>query len=275
MKKLMIAAAAAAMTAGAYAADFLPIDCLPEVGEGVCPVMVFKLTGSGKTVQNYKDAYKTVKTLKISKGALVLTPDEAMAEECDICCYATAEILATVKVGSTTHYVDIVDVPVTKWSIFGKNLEKVANFLTEMKKGSSVTLESDLYLEADEAEIYFAGADDDDDGLITAVTFKAAAFGSMLAKNLKAGSVSTSYCVTPEQKECVLQFTPKTYNGWFAGNYDVCVHDDQLCFNCDCGEYDIFGGTWKAVYQAKVQSVAQIVKLAFGSKAVSFGDDDE
>lgn len=271
MKKLMVAAAAAAMAAGVYAAGFQPIDCTPEIADGVCPPMTFKLTASGKAVQDVNGAYKTVKTLKISKGALVMLPDETMAEDCDICCYATATILATVKIGSATHYVEIPDVAVTKWSIFGKDLEKVANFLTEMKKGSTKTVESDLYLEADDNDVIFAS---DDDSLVSTVTFRAAAFGKMNAKNLKAGSVSDSYCVKPTQKECVLEFTPKSYSGWFAGNYDVCVNDDQLCFNCDCGEYDIFGGTWKAVYQAKATTIEAIYKLAFGKKIV-FGDEEE
>lgn len=271
MKKLMVAAAAAAMAAGVYAAGFQPIDCTPDVPEGDCPVMTFKLTASGKAVQDYKGEYKTVKTLKISKGALVMMPDETMAQDCDICCYATANIYATVKVGSATHYVAINDVAVTKWSIFGKELDKVANFLTEMKKGSTKTVESDLYLEADDVDVYFAT---DDDSIVSTVLFRAAAFGKMNAKNLKAGSVSNSYCVKPEQKECVLEFTPKSYSGWFAGNYDVCVNDDQLCFNCDCGQYDIFGGTWKATYQAKATTQAAIAKLAWG-KNVKFDDDEE
>ena len=271
MKKLRIAAAAAAMVGGAYAADFLPKDCLSDVEVQECPPMTFKLTANGKAVQDVKGEYKTVKTLKISKGALVMIPDDDMAKNCGICCYATASILATVKVGSATHYVEIPEVDVTKWSIFGKDLEKVANFLTEMKKGSTKTVESDLYLEADDNDVIFAT---DDDSFVSTVTFRAAAFGKMNAKNLKAGSTSNSYCVKPEQKECVLEFTPKSYSGWFAGNYDVCVNEDQLCFNCDCGEYDIFGGTWKAAYQAKATTEAAIYKLAFGKKVV-FGDEEE
>ena len=269
MKKLMIVAAAAAMSAVASAASFSPIDCTEGGTTEVCPVMTFKLTGSGKTVQN-KGEYKSVQKLTIKKGALVLVPDADMAENCDICCYATGDIYATVKVGSKTSYIQIPEVPVSKWSIFGKNLEKVANFLTMMKKGSSLKVESDLYLNADDLDLL---VDDNTETDVSAVTFRAAAFGEMVAKNLKAGKTSDNYCVKPEQKECVLEFTPKSYSGWFAGNYDVCVNDDQLCFNCECGEYDIFGGTWKAVYQAKVQTAAQIAKLAYG-KAVKFDDDD-
>lgn len=271
MKKLMFVAAAAAMTAGAYAAEFLPIDCLPDVEVSECPVMTFKLSATGKAVQDIKGEYKTVKSLKINKGALVMLPDEAMAQDCGICCYATATILATVKIGSATHYVEIPEVDVTKWSIFGKDLNTVANFLTDMVKGSTKTLESDIYLEADDTDVLFAG---DDDSLISTVTFRAASFGKMTAKNLKAGAVSNKYCVKPTKKECVLEFTPKTYCGWFAGNYDVCVQDDQLCFNCDCGEYDIFGGTWKAIYQAKATTEAAIYKLAYGKKVV-FEDDED
>lgn len=271
MKKLMIAAAAAAMTAGAFAASFLPIDCIggdPEVSE--CPDMVFKLTGSGKAVQDVKGEYKTVKALKISKGALVMAPSDSMID-CGICCYDTASIYALVKVGSAKHYIAIEEVPVAKWSIFGKNVEKVSNFLTEMKKGSKVDLESDLYLAADDSEIFFG---DDDDSFVSAVTFRASAFGNMTAKNLKGKESSGNYCVKPPVEECVLEFTPKSYSGWFAGNYDTLVNEGQLCFNCECGEYDIFGGTWKAVFQNKTLTQAQLFKLAYG-KSVSFDDDDE
>ena len=52
------------------------------------------------------------------------------------------------------------------------------------------------------------------------------------------------------------------------------MNEDQLCFNCDCGAYDIFGGTWKAVYQPKATTDAAILKLAFG-KNVVFEDDGE
>lgn len=271
MKKLMIAAAVAAMTAGAFAASFQPINCdEDDPVVSVCPDMVFKLTGSGKTVQDVKGDYKTVKALKISKGALVMAPSDALID-CGICCYDTAGIYALVKVGSEKHYIAIEEVPVAKWSVFGKNVEKVANFLTEMKKGSKVDLESDLYLAADDADLLFV---EDDDSTISAVTFRAAAFGNMTAKNLAGKQTSGNYCVKPPVEECVLEFTPKSYSGWFAGNYDDMVNYGQLCFNCECGEYDIFGGTWKAVFQNKTFTTASLMKLAYG-KTVSVEDDED
>ena len=57
--------------------------------------------------------------------------------------------------------------------------------------------------------------------------------------------------------------------GWFVGIYP-CVNEEN-CFMCDCPDTDIFGGTWKAVYQKKVTTDAGAQKIA----GVKFASDDD
>lgn len=273
MKKTMIAAAFAAVTSAALAGGaFLPINCAETPNTPDCDPMVFKLTASGKTVQTVeaKDStYKSVTTLKISKGAIAFIGE---LNECldGACCYATADIFAQVKIGKKTTKIAIEEIEVGKWSVFGKNTEKVINYLAEMKKGSSLALESDLFLSAEDAEVLVDAADEDAEA--PTISFWASAFGSMTAKNSKGKKASDAYCDRPDEESCVLSFTPKSYSGWFVGKRDL-VEGDQLCFNCECGEFDIFGGTWKAVFQPKANTVEAAQKLAFGK--VLFDGDDE
>ena len=264
MKKLMIVAAAAAMTIGANAAVFAPIDCDTPDTESPCPVLVFKLTANGKATVDMNDgAYKTVKTLKIQKGALALLPNEDCAAE-GLCCYDTATLYATLKLGSETVYLGLEDLEIGKWSVFGKNFEKAKNYLTMIKPGKSVTLESDLFILGEDVDTL--------DGEDT-VSLWAAAFGEFTLKVSKAGKAG-GYCVEDPEKGCDPIWTPKTYNGWFVG-YRGLVNDMYSCFNCDCGEYDIFGGTWKAVYQSKLSSDADAQKLAFNKKVIFGGEDED
>lgn len=266
MSKLMIVAAAAAMTIGANAAVFAPIDCdTPDI-EAPCPVMVFKLTASGKATVDMGDgAYKTVKNLKISKGALALLPNEDCADE-GLCCYDTANVYATLKLGSETVYLGLNELEINKWSVFGKNFEKAKNYLTMIKPGKSVKLESDLFISGEDVDTL--------DGEDT-VSLWAAAFGEFTLKVSKAKGTS-GYCVNDSDAGCDPIWTPKTYNGWFVG-YRNLVNDWYSCFNCECGEWDIFGGTWKAVYQSKLASDEDAQKLAFNKKVLfgDFEDEDE
>lgn len=276
MKKVMFAAALAALTSGVYAATLTPIDCEEDLPESTCDVLVFKLTASGKTVQDVNDgAYKAVKALKVSKGALAFLYNEECAEE-GACCYETVNLYAAVKVGSKTTKIAMEELTIGKWSIFGKNFEaKVRDYLHTMKKGSSTSVESDLFISSasapgdGEIEVLVDGADEDAEA--PAVDIWAAAFGTMTAKLSKGKSGSNAYCDPEDTPECVLNFTPKSYNGWFVGTRDLI--SDGWCFNCACGEYDIFGGTWKAVYQAKYKTVEGAQKLAFGK--VLFDGEDE
>ena len=266
MKKLMIAAASAALVTAANAATLTPIDCLGGEDASTCDIQVFKVTGSGKTVQDVNDgAYKAVKTLKISKGALAFYYDEACAAE-GACCYTEADLFATVKVGKTTVKAYVPGLEIGKWSIFGKNFEaKVRDYLHDMKKGSSVKVESDLYLSG--ADLDFIGSE----GEYDTISLYASAFGQMTATLSKGKQGSDKYCDPEDDPECVLSFTPGTYSGWFVGTRELI--SDGWCFNCACGEYDIFGGTWKAVFQKKYTTVEGAQKVAFGK--VLFGDDED
>lgn len=278
MKKLMIAAAAGAMTIVANAAaSFAPIDCDPGqiIPDDECPLMVFKLTASGKTVQDVNDGdYKTVKALKISKGALVFKYNLDCALNEGLCCYDFADLYATVKVGSRSYKLGLGDVVIDKWSVFGKNLDKAVNWSTAIKTGSSVKLESDLYLITDggldadtEPDTDALVVDSDDDLWTEAVDFAATAFGNFKVKVAGAKEkVNKGYCVVSTNKtSCSATWTPGTYNGWFVGTREL-VNDAQACFNCVCGQYDLFGGTWKAVFQAKKTTDAAAQELAFGKK---------
>ena len=269
MKKLMIAAAAAALVSAVNAATLTPIDCDPVDPVGGCDIQVFKLTASGKTVQDIETSsasYKAISNLKVSKGALAFFYDEACAEE-GACCYTTANLYATLKNGKSTFKVAVADLEIGKWSIFGKNFEaKVRDYLHDMKKGSSTKVESDLFISGEDLEVLDAEED-----AIDEISIWASAFGQMTAKNSKGKEGSDAYCDPEDVPECVLTFTPGTYNGWFVGTREIIT--DGWCFNCQCGEYDIFGGTWKAVFQAKAKTDADAQKVAFGK--VLFGDDED
>ena len=277
MRKLMIAAAAAAMIGSAQALSFDPIDCTEDVvNPETCPLVVYKLTASGKTVQDVDDgAYKAVATLKVSKGALAFNYNEACAEE-GACCYDTARLYAQVKVGKTTTKVAVDDIAIGKWSVFGKNLDKALAYRTEIKKGKSVSLESDL-------ELSFAGSvyayGEDEDGLAVweeaddALAFQAVAFGKFTCKveYTKASEDKSACDPVNKDESCEAVWTPGNYSGWFVGQRTL-VNDEQACFNCDCGEYDLFGGTWKATYQKKSVTDAAAQKLAFGKVLIDWDE---
>ena len=277
MKKLMIAAAAAAMVCGVKAATITPTNCDPDPIDSACDVLVFKLTASGKAVQDMNEgAYKAVKSLKISKGALAFIPNEECAAV-GACCYETANLYAQVKLGSAKDYVEIDELVIGKWSIFGKNFEnKVSDYLHDMKKGSSTTVDSDLFITSAGAPgdgtltAIFADENIDDDGELP-IDLWASAFGSMTAKLSKGSNGSEAYCDPEIVPECVLDFTPKSYSGWFVGTYEQVSYG--WCFNCECGEYDIIGGTWKATYQKKYNTLEGAQKCAFGK--IIFGEEDE
>ena len=262
MKKFMIAAAAAAITVvGSAAGTALnPVVCencgAGDPSQGPCPTVVFKVTGSGKAVVNKGD-YKTVESLKIKKGALALIGE--ICETTGFCCYNEGTFYATIKAGKKTFAL-AAPVELVVWSVFGKNLDKARNWETSIKPGKSVCLDSALFVVSEEAAT-------DGDVDLEEFAFWAAAFGKV---DMKVTSMKTknAYCVKSETG-CDPIFTPKTYKGWFVGIYP-CVNEEN-CFMCDCPDTDIFGGTWKAVYQKKVTTNAGAMKIA----GVRFTDDDE
>lgn len=290
MKKLMIVAAAAAMTTVAGAASFKPVDCADTITPTTtdCDYMVFKVTASGKTTQDVNSgAYKKVASLKVKKGALVFkfNADCAAAVEDPICCYDTADLFATVKVGKETTKIAVPDISVDKWSVFGKDLEKAINWSTQIKQGKKVTLESDLFLvtpsgiavkPADPADDYIS-IDKDNDAYLKTISFAASAFGKYQVKVNKASSKVSGkgYCVvTTNSTACAATWTPKSYSGWFVGTREL-LDGDQACFNCECGTYEVFGGTWKATYDAKKSTSAAAQQYAFGNAIFSSADASE
>ena len=252
MKKLMTFAAVAAMTYVGSAVTLSPSVCENCGAYGIsdCDVIVFKVTGSGKAVVP-KSGYKTAASLKIKKGALALEGEYCALT--DTCCYETGWFYATLKAGKRTiQLATPVDVKV--WSLFGKNLDRARAYRTSIKKGKSVCLESALYVEAVDDSAFWAGDVDLEDAGV--FKFYASAFGKVDMK--VSNGNGNGYC--DEAKGCDAIYTPKSYSGWFVGYYDCVGMED--CFRCECEAIDIFGGTWKAKFNKKVQSTSGAASLA-------------
>ena len=251
MKKLMIVAAAAAMSFVAKS-DMKWENC-PECAVGSreavgCDYEVFKVTGSGKAVVlSKKGDYKEVGTLKIKKGALALEgSDECATGEC---CYDNGYLFAQIKAGHDKFDVAIpVDVKV--WSAFGKNYDDVkgSNWMNLSKKKKSVKLDSAIYLSG--SEVIAEGDVDSELGDLVDFTIDASAFGKVEFKISKAETKKSETCCGKVEatSSCGYGLEFKTYKGWFVGTY-TCVGEDA-CFTCTCG-LDAFGGTWKAKYDKK------------------------
>jgi hypothetical protein len=253
MKKMMIIAAAVAMTFASEAAGLKPAPC-PDCGykDGACDVVVFKVTGSGKAVV-VKSDYKEIASLKIKKGALALTGTYCEAN--DSCCYDAGWFYATIKAGKSTFKLASEIVPGV-WSVFGKNLDKIRD--GDFKSGKTYKLDSALFVES--ADNNYIDGDADVDELY----FAASAFGKVNVKISKAGSGSSCN----PQKGCTPSYNPKSYSGWFVGKY-ACVGEED-CFLCDCTNTDVFGGTWKASYKSSAKTDGAAQRLA----GVSYSEDD-
>lgn len=246
MKRLMIVAAAAAMSFAAKA-DVKWENC-PDcaVGSDIaaeCDYEVFKVTGSGKAVVlSKKGDYKEVGSLKIKKGALALEgSDECGTGEC---CYDSGYLFAQVKAGSDKFDVAI-PVEVKVWSAFGKKYDDVkgSNWMNLSKK-KTVKLESALYISSD--TILAEGDIDTELGDLAEFTLDASAFGKVQFK-VYSSKESSTIC-GKNSEGCGYEIVFKNYKGWFVGTY-TCVGEDA-CFTCACG-LDAFGGTWKANYDKK------------------------
>ncbi len=220
----MIAAAVAALTAGVYAgncAEEPEVDCID----------VFTVKFSGKSTAEINDTYKKIVAIK-GKGYLTMDPD-----------YVT-ETFDYVKVGST-KYEDLVleDGEVTKFTYFGKKLEYIID--DNLKKpGKTIALESDLGVKFEATSEY-------------EINVNQVAFGKVAAYITKSQTISGGACGEEEEIEgCEPVITPKSYSGWFTGDFQTCL-DEEAFFN-DCNEFDadgatsLIGGTWKAVYSTKL-----------------------
>lgn len=223
MKKLMFAAAIAAMTASVLAGN-----CKEE--EEVDCQDVFTVKFSGKTtVEDSSMTYKLVKKLS-GKGTLTLAAD-----------YVTEALAA--KVGKTKYDLLLEDGEVTKFTVFGKKLDYAID--ENLKKpGKHFTLESDL-------GVKFEGADEYD------INVNQVAFGKVDAYITKAKTIKGGACGEDTDIEgCELILTPKSFNGWFTGDFQTCL--DELEFTNDCNEFEadgataLIGGTWSAKYNKKL-----------------------
>ena len=220
MKKLMIAAAAAAMIAGGYAS-------CKEDPEFDC-VTAFKVSFSGKTA-NEKTEYKTVQKLS-AKGYLLIDSE-----------YVTETLEVKVGKEKTTIYLE--DGEITKFTYFGKDLEKVLDDNTK-KPGKTYKLESDLGVKfEDQTEDY-------------AVNVNQVAFGKVKVYVTKPQTIKGGKCGDDEEIEgCLNIVTPDKFSGWFTGDYTPFCLDEEAYNDC-CYEFEgsdiaIFGGTWTAKYDKK------------------------
>jgi len=216
MKKLMIAAAVAAMTAGAFAGN------CAEDPEDVDCALVMTVKFSGKTATEKNLEYKTVQKIS-GKGVLTLTD------------YAT-EVLE-VKVGKTKYDVVLEDGEVTKLTVFGKNLEKATDENT-MKPGKTYKVEADLGVAFEDQDDY-------------AVSVNQVAFGSATIKVSKPQTIKGGACGEDTEIEgCIPTMALKKFSGWFTGKFETCL--DEVGYADDCVEFDadevtaLVGGTWSA-----------------------------
>lgn len=266
MKKLMIVAAGAILAANSY--GIAVTNCHNKI-ELDCPQIVFKLTASGKTVvetMTDDSVYSSVVNLKVSKGALVLFGEKTIDDLTgyEDCCYPTYSLYLPVKVGKANYKFAFLALDLNKWSVFGKNIEKLEAAMIDGKT-KKVSLESDLGL-------FFTDEDSDtsidDFDEITGVTLAAAAFGkATYGYYYKETKNACSGCTVSEGGALV----PGNYSGWFAGYCDA-ADGSLLCLNCDCSDIRIFGGTWKAKYNkawSKMNGWKSAATYAFGSATLS------
>lgn len=224
MKKLMVAAAVAAMTAGAFAGE-----CGEDPETPDCKT-VFTVKFSGKTATEYKDTYKTAQKIS-AKGYLLISPDYVQ------------EKFSTLKVGSDKYEnVLLDDGEVVKMTYFGKKLDAVLDENVK-KPGKTYSLESDL-------RVQFADQTD------ATINIDQVAFGKVKVyvtkdKTIKAGKCGEDVDVPG----CVNVLTPVSYSGWFTGDFTPMCLDEEGYFDC-CNEFDadgvaIMGGTWSAKYDKR------------------------
>lgn len=278
MKKLMIATAALAISAVAEAGIAVQATNCVYTANGGCPEVVFKVTGSGKALDPVSKAYTTVSKLKVD-GYLVLFPDDQDGD--GVCCYPTYSLYITAKIGK--NKTDLIFAgagaeEVDAWTVFGKKLEAVEGGVTD--KGKSKTkkykLESQLGISANYTTKngYSAGtlvyADDlTAANAAPAIAFFATAFGKATWKN------SITYCDKCTKTGDDSEVTPGNYSGWFAGVYES-QGIDELCLTCQCSDMGLFGGTWKAKYQAKITSWQVAATRQFGAGvAKQMGEEGE
>ena len=226
MKKLMIAAAVAALTAGAFA------DSCSISGDVDCEV-VFEVKFSGKTgsqVYDKKGNDKGYAAVQKISGKGTLTFGAEYVEEFE-----------QVKVGKLVFEGDdeivLEDGEVLQWTYFGKDLENVDGNGPKSKAGKSFSLESDLGVAFEDQTDYMISVDQ-------------VAFGKVKAKLSKDGETRNGCEVTPVDG-CVPSITLKKYSGWFTGSFEPTCADVEANPYEDCIPFvdngiALIGGTWSA-----------------------------
>ena len=220
MKKLMIAAAVAAMTAGAFASN-----CAEDPIDPDCALLL-KVKFSGKTASEIEtkkgDMYKTVQKIS-GKGVLSIAD------------YVT-EVL-DVKVGKAKYDILLEDGDVYKLTVFGKNLETALDENT-MKPGKTYKAEADIGVQFEDQDDY-------------AISVNQVAFGSASIYVTKDKTIKGGPCGEDDTiLGCVPVLSLKKFNGWFTGKFETCL--DEIGYYDDCVEFDadevtaLIGGTWSA-----------------------------
>ena len=295
MKYLMVIAAAASLAAVAEAGIFVNTNCHPRAL--TCPVVAFKVTGSGKIaapVEKKDDIYKTASKLQIRRGALVLFgSNQASGVDKDgnlytvdigeVCCYENYSLYLQVRVNKETYPVGIFFQPIDSWSIFGKGYTKAL----DADKSKKYKLESELGLSYAVAGNSLSGLNSSgslgnggdtitsagDPGLtdnmgLNDFAFIASAFGKGTWKYTSEKTSACNVCTVTSEYE----FTPGIYSGWFAG-FISDLGGDFDCFLCSCADLDVFGGTWKAKFDKSWSKTAEgwqkAASYVFGASTVA------
>jgi hypothetical protein len=272
MKKLMTIAAATALAAVAEAGIAVQgINCnYTGTAAGICPEVVFKVTGSGKALDPFNKTYTTVSKLKVD-GYLVLFPNDDDGD--GICCYPTYSLYITAKIGKYERGIIFAGAGtenVDAWTVFGKKLNAMEDYTDNGKsRKKKYKLESQLGVSANytSANQYSGGTilyvDDLTGNTIPGIAFFATSFGKATWKNWSV------YCDKCTKLRDGSEFTPGNYSGWFAGVYDAQDPIDEVCLTCTCTQLGLFGGTWKAKYQSKIKSWKTAAANQFGAGVAS------
>ncbi len=223
MKKFMIVAAVAALSAGAFA----------SCGESVtgCKT-VFTVKFSGKTAtENAAETYKTVQKIS-GKGTLTFSADDYVEE-------------LSVKVGKQKYAIELHEGELTKWTYFGKKLAVLEG--GDYKPGKTYKLESDLGIKFEGQ----TGVDEDSEEDYQ-INVNQVAFGKVKVYITK--KTAAKGCGEGTDG-CIPIVTPVSYKGWFTGDFvPTCL--DEADYDDDCvvfegSEIALIGGTWSAKYDKK------------------------
>lgn len=215
MKKIIIAAAIAVMSAVGFGGN------CGEVEDSTC-ALTMTVKFNGKTACEKGTAYKTTQTIS-GKGTLSIGN--------------TVTETLTVKVGGEKHDIVLADGEITKFSVFGKNLETATTENT-MKPGKAYKVSSDLAVKFEDQSDY-------------GISLMQVAFGDGKIKVSKAKTIKNGPCGEDDEiLGCVPTVEVTKFSGWFTGKFYTCL--DEEGYTDSCVEFDadgataLCGGTWTA-----------------------------